>query len=350
MRLSIIGKPQAGKTTVFSAASGQEVTVGDFSKTVHRASIKVPDDRVERLAEVVKPKKITFAEIELLDAPGLSGRGKEAAVIEISEDLRLAEAFIMVVDSFSGTSDPRTEIRSLIDEMILLDAAHIESLLERKTRRAQLRGDKSEAQVIETLQRCLSALEDERPIIELNLPEDEEKRLRGFDFLTAKPVLLAVNIGEDDLSRAEKIRNELADLVSPGKREVVVLCGEIERELVGLDPDEREAFIDDLGITSPALDKVIQSAYRMLGLISFLTHSDKEVRAWTIPAGTGARKAGGAIHSDIERGFIRAEVTTFEDFMEFPTQAALKAAGKLRLEGKDYTVHDGDVILFRFNV
>jgi GTP-binding protein YchF len=330
--------------------AGQEVTVGDFSKTVHRASIKVPDDRVERLAEIVKPKKIIFAEIELLDAPGLSGRGKEAAVIEVSDDLRLAEAVIMVVDSFSGTSDPRTEIQSLIDEMILLDAAHIESLLERKTRRAKLSGDKSEARVIETFKHCLSALEDERPIIELDLPDDEEKRLRGFDFLTAKPVLLAVNIGEDDLSRAEEIRNGFADLVSPGKREVVVLCGEIERELVGLDPEERKAFMDDLGIASPAMDMVIQTAYRMLGLVSYLTHGDKEVRAWTIPEGTSAQKAGGAIHSDIERGFIRAEVTTFEDFMEFRTQAALKAAGKLRLEGKDYMVHDGDVILFRFNV
>ena len=350
MRLGILGKPQSGKTTVFNAAAGQEVAVGDFSKAIHRAQIKVPDPRVDRLAELVNPKKITYAEIELFDAPGLSGQGKDAGSVEISADLRGADAFLMVVDAFTPGSRPKADMQSLIDEMILLDAAHIESILDKKTRKRQLSGDKSEEKLIEALKTCLESLEREKPIIEIGLAEEDAKSIRGFTFLTQKPLLVAVNIAEDDIARADEIASEYDDIVSPGKREVAVLCGKIEMELVGLDDTDRAAFLNDLGITQPAMDQVIQKSYALLGLISFLTQGEKEVRAWTIPRGFSAQRAGSAIHSDIERGFIRAEVIAYDDFVELQTPAAIKAAGKMRLEGKDYIVADGDVILFRFNV
>lgn len=350
MRLAILGKPQAGKTTVFNAAAGQQVAVGDFSKAVHRAAVKVPDDRVDKLTELVNPKKITYAEFELLDAPGLTGKGKESGQAEISADLKNADAFMMVVDAFSPDSRPKADVQSLVDEMILLDAAHIESLVEKKSRKANLTGDKSEQRVIEILNRCAEALDTEKPIIEVDLPEDEAKLIRGYQFLSQKPLLIVLNIGEDDIPRAADILREYAEFVSPGKREVAVMCGSIEMELVALEDEDKRAFMDDLGIKAPALDLVIQKSYSLLGLISFLTQGEKEVRAWTVPKGATAQEAGGAIHSDIERGFIRAEVVAYEDFIEHKTPAALKAAGKQRLEGKDYIVADGDVILFRFNV
>lgn len=350
MKLGIIGKPQAGKTTVFNAAAGQEVAVGDFSKAIHRAQIKVPDPRVDRLAQIVNPKKITYAEIELLDAPGLTGQGKEAGAVEIGADLRGADALIMVVDAFSSGARPKIDMQNLIDEMILLDAAHIESILDKKTRKRQLSGDKSEERIIDVLSRCRAALEQETPIIELGLSEEEHKLIRGFTFLTQKPLLVAINIAEEDIPRAEQISAEYASVVSAGRREVAVLCGKIEMELVGLDAADRTAFLNDLGIAAPAMDQVIQKSYALLGLISFLTQGEKEVRAWTIPRGYSAPRAGSVIHSDIERGFIRAEVITYEDFVALQTPAAIKAAGKMRLEGKEYVVADGDVILFRFNV
>ncbi|MCK4572857.1 MAG: DUF933 domain-containing protein, partial [candidate division Zixibacteria bacterium] len=176
------------------------------------------------------------------------------------------------------------------------------------------------------------------------------KLLRGYSFLSRRPLLILINIAEDKLAERDTIEKKFAHLVAPGRREVVVVCGKIQMELASLEPDEQKQFLDELGIDTPAVDKVIQKSYSLLGLISFLTLGDPEVRAWTIKRGTNAQKAAGAIHTDMERGFIRAEVATFEDYSVLKTLPALKAAGKSRLEGKEYVVQDGDVILFRFNV
>jgi len=350
MRLGIIGKPQSGKTTVFNAASGAHETVGDFSQAVHRAVIKIPDARVDKLAEIAKPRKVTYAEIEFLDAPGFSGEGKKAPELEIHPDLRKQDAFMLVVDAFSPNANPESDIRTVIDEMILLDQAMVESNIERKERKAQLSGDKSEMREMDILRRCLHWLGQEKPLIELGLHEDEEKLIRGYMFLTGKPLLIVLNISEDDLGKSEQIAAEHHAMVSPGMREVAVLCGKIEMELVSLEPSERQAFLADLGITEPAMEKVIHKAYGLLGLISFLTVGDPEAHAWPIHRGTTALRAAGVVHSDMERGFIRAEVVKFADYAQYQTAAAIKAAGKMRLEGKEYVVEDGDVILFRFNV
>jgi GTP-binding protein YchF len=348
MKLGIIGKSQSGKTTIFNAAAGQQEAVGDFSKTVHRALISVPDQRLYALAELVNPKKITHAQIEFLDMPGVQGKEKQS--FEISDDLRQTEAFITVVNAFAPDTDPRAEIRDLIDEMILLDQVLIDTNIERKSRKAKLTGDKAGQKEIDLLQRCLEHLSTERPLIELSLTEDEDKALRGYQFLTRKPMLIVVNIAEDKLPEAEAIHGRYADLVTAGRRELAVVCGKIQMELVGLEDAERAEFMRDLGIAEAATDEVIKKSYALLGLISFLTAGEPEVRAWTITRGTSAQKAAGVIHSDIERGFIRAEVTSYEDYVELKTPAAIKAAGKQRLEGKEYVVQDGDVILFRFNV
>ncbi|RME22272.1 MAG: redox-regulated ATPase YchF [Candidatus Zixiibacteriota bacterium] len=350
MKLGIIGKPQSGKTTVFNAATGQQIGVGDFSQAVHRGVVKVPDHRLEQLAELVHPKKITPAEIEFIDAPGLSGKGKESAGLEFSAELRQAEAFITVLDAFSDNASPEADLQEILDEMILLDQALIETNIDRRERKIKLTGDKSEQAELALLKRCLATLEEERPLIDMQLAPEEEKMLRGYQFLSRKPLLIVLNIAESDLAQADTIGGGFTRFVEPGRRELTVLCGKIEAELVALDEAERRLFMDDIGISVPAVEQLIQKAYSLLGLISFLTAGEPEVRAWTIRRGTTAQRAAGVIHSDIERGFIRAEVVAFDDYITYKTHAALKAAGKLRLEGKEYVVADGDVILFRFNV
>lgn len=350
MKLGIIGAPQSGKTTVFNAAAAQQAAVGDYSQASHRAIIKVPDERVDRLAELHRPERKVYAEIELLDAPGFTGKGRESKDFNITGELREVDALIMVVDAFSDDATPRADLENLIAEIILSDQVIVENNIENKSRKAQLTGDRSLAAEVDLLKRLLETLESEKPLFEMGLSESELKALRGYQFLSLKPVLVILNIAEDDLPRAKEIEQEFSDLVAEGRRDVATLCGKIQMELVDLEADERAEFLADLGITEAAMDKVIRKSYSLLGLISFLTTGSDEVRAWTIRRGTKAVKAAGAVHSDMERGFIRAEVTRFEDIMKYNTPAALKAAGKIRLEGKDYIVQDGDEVHFRFNV
>jgi ribosome-binding ATPase len=350
MKLGIIGKPQSGKTTIFNAAAGAQETVGDFSQAVHRAVIKVPDERLYKLAEIVTPKKITHAEVEFLDAPGFSGEGKKATGLEIHPDLRKMDAFMLVVGAFASDANPERDIRTVLEEMILLDQAMIESSIDKKTRKNRLTGDKSDERELDLLRRSMSMLEEERPLLEMDLPEEDARLIRGYQFLSQKPILIVLNIGEDGLAGAAALYDKHKGLVEAGKRELAVVCGKIEAELVSLEEVERTAFMQDLGITQPAMAQVIQRSYALLGLISYLTAGEPEVRAWTIKKGTNAQHAAGVIHSDIERGFIRAEVTHYDDYVHYQTPAALKGAGKTRLEGKEYIMQDGDVVLFRFNV
>ena len=350
MRLALIGKPQSGKTTIFNAAAGQSEAVGDFSKAVHRAQITVPDSRVDRLDELVKPKKKVYATIEFLDAPGLSGKGKEAGTLEISDDLRQSEAFIMIVDAFSADANPDRDIQTLIDEMILLDCVRIEGIIAKRSRKVKLTGDKSAQKILDLLKKCLAHLEAEKPLIDAEFTADEEKSLRGYQLLTQKPLLVVLNIAENKLDEADSIHDRYSRYVDPGKRELAVMCGKVQAELVGLDNEEKQMFMDELGIKALATDRVIQKSYTLLGLISFLTADTPEARAWTIREGMTAPQAAGVVHSDMERGFIRAEVIAYEDYDRLETMAAIKAAGKHRSEGREYVVRDGDVILFRFNV
>lgn len=350
MKLGIIGKPQSGKTTIFNAASGHHEAVGDYSRSAHRAVIRVPDPRVDNLARLLEPQKITYAEIEFLDAPGFTGKGKESAGSEISPELHLMDALVLVIDCFSAQAVPKRDMQDMIDEMILADQIAVEGNIEKKSRKIKLTGDKAGVRELELLEMCRAALDEGKLLIDLDFAENDDKLLRGYAFLTQKPLLVVLNINENDIRRRDELIAGMSDVVVAGKRDVAALCGEIEMELLALDEAEREPFMRDLGLECSAVEHVIKTSYALLGLISFITVNGPEVRAWTIRDGTVAHKAAGVVHSDMERGFIRAEVVKYDDYMEYQTAAAIKAAGKARLEGKDYVVQDGDVILFRFNV
>ncbi|MEE9443333.1 MAG: DUF933 domain-containing protein [candidate division Zixibacteria bacterium] len=352
MKIGIIGLPQSGKTTIFNAAAGKSEAVGDFSKASHRAIIKVPDARLDKLSELVRPKKTTYAEIDYLDITAFSGKGKntDASTLNIPDDLRYADALMVVINCYAPDCTPKKNFGLFLDEMMLSDQVIIERNIEKKERTAKLTGDKTLQGEVETLRKCLGNLENETPLSETGLEENEEKLLRGYRFLSQKPLLVVLNISEDDIGNESKWLDLFKDREIPGIREFVAICGKIEMEIGSLDPEDRDAFLSDLGIKQPAMELLIQKSYSLLGLISFFTLSDPEVRAWTISSGTNARKAAGAVHTDMERGFIRAEVIKYDDFAECGSMAASKNAGKYRLEGKDYIVQDGDVILFRFNI
>ncbi len=350
MKLGIIGKPQSGKTTIFNAAANMQEAVGDFSQAMHRGVIKVPDVRIDILTEMIIPKKTTYAEISFLDVPGFSGKGKDSEKFEINPEIRQMETLMVVIDGFSSDATPEADIQAIQDEMILIDMALLETNIAKKSKKIKITGDKTVLKEVELLKKCYDFLELEKPLIDLDLTDEEKKLIRGFMFITEKPLLFVINIAESDIQNIDSMLEKMSSFVSAGKRDVTAMCGKIEMELVTLEDDERKMFLEDLGITIPAVENVVQKSYELLGLISYITAAEPEVRAWTIRRGTNAQKSAGVIHSDIERGFIRAEVTSYADYLEFKTPAALKSAGKTRLEGKEYIMQDGDIVLFRFNV
>jgi GTP-binding protein YchF len=351
MRLGIIGLPQSGKTTLFNAVSGLSEAVGDYSRAVHKAIIKVPDRRLDDLAELTKPAKVTHAEIEFLDAAGFSGKGKEnKAELEITPELRNMDALAIVIDYFSEESNPERDIQTMLDEMTLADMAVLENNIAKIKHLIKIAGKHERKPELEILKRCQEALNDGKLIAELPLTDEESKIIRGYAFLTLKPHLIVINISEDKLSSTAQIAEKYSSWDKVGIRETAVVCGKIEMELAQLGDEERKNFLEELGIERPAMDRFIRQSYHLLGLISFFTIGPPEARAWTIRKGTVALKAAGIIHTDFERGFIRAEVASYEDYMKYHTLPALKAAAKVHIEGKDYQVRDGDVILFRFNV
>ena len=352
MKIGIIGLPQSGKTTIFNAAAGRAETVGDYSRAAHRAVIRVPDRRLDRLGELAGPKKMTPAEIDYLDLVAFTGQGREtdAAALAIPEDLRYTDALLVVVSCFAPEIAPEKSFSLFLEELILTDQIIIERNLEKKERTAKLAADKAAMREVETLQKCLAVVETGRPLADGAFDGNDHKILAGYRFLSLKPLLIVLNIAEEELGREDQWLNRFQDVVAPGLRDCIAICGKIEMELAALDANDRRTFLTDLGIRQPAMDALIQKSYALLGLISFFTIAGPEIRAWTIRAGTNARSAAGVVHSDMERGFIRAEVVAFDDLDRLGSLAAAREAGLYRLEGKDYLVRDGDVTLFRFNV
>jgi GTP-binding protein YchF len=352
MKIGIIGLPQSGKTTIFNAAAGKAEAVGDYSKASHRGIVKVPDHRLDRLGELAQPKKVTHAEIDYLDICAFTGKGKEAdaGTLEIPDDLHYADELMLILDCFSPNCNPKRNFSLFMEEMILADQIIIERNLEKRSRTAQLTGDKEAQNEVKILQKCLAAMEASQPLSRADLSDDEIEVVRKYSFLSLKPLLVVLNIAEDDLGKENEWLERVGETAIPGVVEFIAICGKVEMELAALDPEDRGAFLEDLGIENPAMERLIQKSYELLGLISFFTVGPPEARAWTIKSGTQAPKAAGHVHSDMERGFIRAEVIPFEDFDQYGSTHACKEAGKYHVEGKDYVVHDGDVILFRFNV
>ena len=356
MQLGILGLPKAGKTLLFNTmtASRQDTDKFATSKKTHVAVAKVPDPRLVQLRDLFNPKKYTPATVEYVDIPGMTkGEGRES--IDLAE-LRTVDALVHVVRAFDdpellhteGSVDPARDVETVDLELVLADYELVERRLTRLNKAAKAGLSREEAAEQELLsQRILPALEQETPLRGLELGEDDAKKLRGFQLLSAKPMLVVLNVEEDQVASADPASFG----ITPDEHtEVVVVSGPIEEEISRLSPEEQEEFLGDLGLEEPSVDRVLRASFQLLGRIAFFTVGEDEVRAWTIRRNTCARDAAGAIHTDISRGFIRAEVVRWDDLLRLGSMAATKEEGLFRLEGKDYEVLDGDVVHFRFNV
>lgn len=346
MKIGLIGRRGSGKTTIFNMLTGLGAQVGGYpggdKGDIHLGVIKVPDQRIDRLSEIYQPKKTTYAEIRFTDFPPNQANDNLKASSELLTQMREVEAMALVLRDFGSEADPLKELNDLLSEMILADLFVVENRL------VKLKKEKGKEQESLLQERCRKSLENEEGMRSLSLTPDEESLISGFGFLSRKPLLALFNTPD------ERAGQPLSPAYEEGLRlkgiQGMALAGKVEMEISQLNEADRELFLKEIGIEEPARARFIRASYLLLDLISFLTTGKDEVRAWTIKRGTTARKAAGKIHSDIERGFIRAEAVPYEDFIALGTEAKCREAGKLRLEGKDYVVQDGDIIHFRFNV
>ena len=351
MKAGIVGLPQVGKTTIFSilTRARAENRMGKGRKAQPNVGVvQVPDDRVDFLASVFHPRKVTYATIEFVDVVGLvRGKGRDLAL----DPVRDVDALVHVIRAFDdpavahadGSVDPERDIRNFDTELMLADLASIEKRLERLDKDLSKLKDEALGRERDFLRKAQAWLESERPLREMEIPEADQKSVRGFAFLSEKPMIYAINLGDDQVGRLGKQETR----VSPPNTESVYLSGKLESEMAELPAEELGGFLGDYGLSESGLVRLIRSTYHLLGLISFLTAGEEECRAWTIRKGTPAQKAAGAIHTDLEKHFIRAEVVSFEDFQENPGFGLLRDKGLLRLEAKTYQVKDGDVITIR---
>lgn len=352
----VVGLPNVGKSTIFNALTeaGAESANYPFCTIDPNVGIvAVPDSRMDIICEHITTLKIIPTVVEILDIAGLvKGASKgEGLGNKFLANIREVDAILHVVRCFEdpdvvhveGSVDPARDIDIINTELILADMATVERGLER-ARRAARGQDKVEIARAKVLERIMEALNDGRPARSLEFDADEAKLVHESHLLTIKPVLYVANVAEDDLDGEAEHVQVLRDLAAAEKSEVVVVCGSIESELAELDDEETREMLDGLGISEPALNLLIRATYELLGLQSFFTAGEVEVRAWTIPVGASAPQAAGAIHTDFEKKFIRAEVYTVEALQEHGSEAAIRAAGKLRVEGKGYIVQDGDIM------
>lgn len=360
MKIGIIGFPKVGKTTLFNILTGAHLETSKFGGGKAEARIgisKVPDHRLDRLAEIFSPKKLTPAEIEYVDIGGLPGT--ELGRSELLSAIRPADALLHVVRAFSdpelphrgGEINPAKDITDLEDELILADLLVAEKRLERVEKDIKKIKSDELTKEYELLNKVKEALDKNTPLRELSFSSEEERMLRGFQFLSAKPILQVINLGEEELGEKEFVEKYgLKGYEGKKKMGLSHIYGKIELEIAELPPDEATEFRKSYGIDSACRERIIRDSYRLLGLITFFTYKSGEVRAFSIKENTRAVKAAGAVHSDMERGFIRAEVISFFDLDKLGSIEEGRKKGLLRLEGKDYIVADGDVITFRFNI
>ncbi len=360
MQLGILGLPKVGKTTLYNTLTAAHEATGKFhaSKRTHLGTARVPDPRLEKLRDLYRPKRYTPATVDYVDIPGMHpsgamGDGKESLDLD---KLRNVDALVHVVRAFDdpelpraeGSVDPAHDVATVDLELIFADHEIVERRLGRlaKSAKAGLKPDEARQQKL-LAEVILPALDAEKPLREIDLSADNEKLVRGFQLLSAKPILLVLNVEEDQVAGAGPADLGVATTEHSG---ALVVSAPIEEEISRLDPEEQADFLSELGLAEPSLNRVLRASYQLLGLISFFTVGDKDVRAWTIRRGTSARDAGRVIHSDIQRGFIRAEVVAWDELLRLGSLPAARDQGLLRLEGKDYVVHDGEVVHFRFNV
>ncbi len=356
--------PLSGKTELFEALTGAEGGPGAAfpigTGQERRAVVRVPDDRLERLSSLFSPKKTTPAAIEYLDFDGLqvSEEGRQGFSNKFLGTARAADALLVVVRAFTDervphslkSVDPVRDLEAVEMEFILSDLAIIESRMERLAKQAKSPKNERDLRELRILERCKGFLEEERPLREFAFEREDELLVRGFRFLTQKPLIVVVNIDEGAISLEAEVRGLFTERAEGAGTEVLCLSARIEREIQQLSGEEASQFLKDFGLSHSARARLIATSYRLMGLISFFTVGEDEVKAWTVPDATRAAKAAGAIHSDIERGFIRAEVVSYDDFIARESLVKCKSEGAVRLEGKDYPVSDGDIVNFRFAV
>jgi GTP-binding protein YchF len=369
LRAGLIGFPSSGKTALFQLlTSAREAPRAAGKQEANVGVSRVPDDRLDRLTMLFNPKKHVPATVEFADMGSAStGKSGAAALLDVAA-FRNADALLHVVRMFrdpsvphaAGSVDPARDVRTMEDELILADLGVVERRLERLEKDLKKQANAELKKEHEILQTCRTALEAGTPLRDLELPAEDLRRLRGFQFLSSKPLLIVLNVDEADLPglvAADAGDSQYADravqlagiqsFVKGRNTRAVPICAKIELEIAQLDAADAAAFMADLGLKESGLDRVIRASYDLLGYISFFTVGEDENRAWSIPRGTNAQNAAGEIHSDIQRGFIRAEVCRYEDLLKRGSIAALRDHAELRLEGKEYIVLDGDVINFR---
>ena len=365
MKLGIVGLPNVGKSTLFNSLTkaGAESANYPFCTIDPNVGIvAVPDERLKLLGDLYQSRKVTPAVIEFVDIAGLvKGASKgEGLGNQFLSNIREVDAIVHVVRCFEdsnivhvdGSIDPVRDIETINLELIFSDLEILERRIAKTTKAARM--DKALARELELLERIKAHLEDGKLAKTFEVAdEDEEAWFAGYNLLTAKPVIYAANVAEDELAEdgaGNPFVQKVRETAQAEQCEVFVICAQIEQEIAELEDDEKAMFLEDLGLKESGLEKLIKASYSLLGLLSFLTSGEDETRAWTIKKGTKAPQAAGKIHSDFERGFIRAEVVNYQDLLDCKAYAAAREKGLVRLEGKDYVVQDGDVILFRFNV
>ena len=350
MKVALIGLLQSGKSTIISAVSGKKPPPAG-SIQIEEVIVPVPDERIDWLNGLYEPKKKIYATVDCLDLPGVSFSDEHtrAAARRLINQTRKVEAIVLVLKAFGqdGPASAAKDLSQLQTELLLADLELVETRIERleKQKNKPTKDKAKEKAELDLQMQMRDAIESEKPLSSVIQTAEQMDIVRSLGFLTLKPVAVVVNVAEDALGGKIDLGNSIDESVP-----VVTLCAELEEELAQLDAESRTEFMADLGIVEPAVNKFVKSCYEALGLISFLTVGKDEVRAWPIKKGISALDAAGKIHSDIKRGFIRAETTSFADMKELGNEKAVKAAGKARLEGKTYIIQDGDIINFRFNV